>query len=171
MSGVGDQNVKEETFAPVEGRFVKAVFTKADNAVRIYGCRIYGEYSRPFVREGSDVVSIGKTVMKSYDCANERESAINLINGVYEKSGSKWCFYAADINNDPIKFVVIDLEDLYSVNKFTIYDCKLHENNNNLDHYKNQHCYRMSGRKAGNSFRRLEYMLDRSGERHGCQSG
>ena len=136
MSGVGDQNVKEETFAPVEGRFVKAVFTKADNAVRIYGCRIYGEYSRPFVREGSDVVSIGKTVMKSYDCANERESALNLINGVYEKSGSKWCFFAADINNDPIKFVVIDLEDLYSVNKFTIYDCKLHEPDNNLDHYK-----------------------------------
>ena len=133
MSGVGDQNVKEETFAPVEGRFVKAVFTKADNAVRIYGCRIYGEYSRPFVREGSDVVSIGKTVMKSYDCVNERESAINLINGVYD---SKWCFYAADINNDPIKFVVIDLEDQYLVNKFTIYDCKLHENNNNLDHYK-----------------------------------
>ena len=136
MSGVGDQNVKEETFAPVEGRFVKAVFTKADNAVRIYGCRIYGEYSRPFVREGSDVVSIGKTVMKSYDCANERESALNLINGVYEKSGGKWCFFAADINNDPIKFVVIDLEDLYSVNKFTIYDCKLHEPDNNLEHYK-----------------------------------
>lgn len=132
-SGVGDQNVKEETFAPVEGRFVKAVFTKADNAVRIYGCRIYGEYSRSFVREGSDVVSIGKTVMKSYDCVNERESAINLINGVYD---TKWCFHAADINNDPIKFVVIDLEGLYSVNKFTIYDCKLHENNNNLDHYK-----------------------------------
>ena len=135
-SGVGDQNVKEETFAPVEGRFVKAVFTKADNAVRIYGCRIYGEYSRPFVREGSDVVSIGKTVMKSYDCVNERESALNLINGVYEKSGGKWCFFAADINNDPIKFVVIDLEDLYSVNKFTIYDCKLHEPDNNLEHYK-----------------------------------
>ena len=130
-SGVGDQNVKEETFAPVEGRFVKAVFTKADNAVRIYGCRIYGEYSRAFDRD-DDVVSIGKTVMKSYDCVNERESAINLINGVYD---SKWCFYAADINNDPIKFVVIDLEDWYHVNKFTIYDCKLHENNNNLDHY------------------------------------
>ena len=104
--------------------------------MRIYGCRIYGEYSRPFVREGSDVVSIGKTVMKSYDCANERESALNLINGVYDKSSSKWCFFAADINNDPIKFVVIDLEDLYSVNKFTIYDCKLHEPDNNLEHYK-----------------------------------
>ena len=104
--------------------------------MRIYGCRIYGEYSRPFVREGSDVVSIGKTVMKSYDCVNERESAINLINGVYDSKGSKWCFYAADINNDPIKFVVIDLEDLYSVNKFTIYDCKLHEPDNNLEHYK-----------------------------------
>ena len=130
-SGVGDQNVKEETFAPVEGRFVKAVFTKADGAVRIYGCRIYGEYSRAFDRD-DDVVSIGKTVMKSYDCVNERESALNLINGVYD---SKWCFYAADINNDPIKFVVIDLEDQYFVNKFTIYDCKLHENNNNLDHY------------------------------------
>ena len=136
MSGVGDQNVKEETFAPVEGRFVKAVFTKADNAVRIYGCRIYGEYSRPFVREGSDVVSIGKTVMKSYDCANERESALNLINGVYDKSSSKWCFFAADINNDPIKFVVIDLEDQYFVNKFTIYDCKHLEPDNNLDYYK-----------------------------------
>lgn len=131
-SGVGDQNVKEETFTPVEGRFVKAVFTRADNAVRIYGCRIYGEYSRAFDRD-DDVVSIGKTVMKSYDCVNERESAINLINGVYD---SKWCFYAADINNDPIKFVVIDLEDWYHVNKFTIYDCKLHENNNNLEHYK-----------------------------------
>ena len=136
MSGVGDQNVKEETFAPVEGRFVKAVFTKADGAVRIYGCRIYGEYSRPFVREGSDVVSIGKTVMKSYDCVNERESALNLISGVYDSKGSKWCFHAADINNDPIKFVVIDLEDLYSVNKFTIYDCKHLEPDNNLDYYK-----------------------------------
>lgn len=131
-SGVGDQKVKEETFAPVEGRFVKAVFTKADGAVRIYGCRIYGEYSRPFDRNDG-VVSIGKTVMKSYDCVNERESALNLINGVYN---SKWCFYAADINNDPIKFVVIDLEDKYSINKFTISDCKLHENNNNLEHYK-----------------------------------
>ena len=131
-SGVGDQNVKEETFAPVEGRFVKAVFTKADGAVRIYGCRIYGEYSRAFDRD-DDVVSIGKTVMKSYDCVNERESALNLISGVYD---SKWCFYAADINNDPIKFVVIDLEDQYFVNKFTIYDCKLHEPDNNLEHYK-----------------------------------
>ena len=131
-SGVGDQNVKEETFDPVEGRFVKAVFTKADGAVRIYGCRIYGEYSRAFDRD-DDVVSIGKTVMKSYDCVNERESALNLINGVYD---TKWCFNAADINNDPIKFVVIDLEDQYSINKFTISDCKLHENFNNLAHYK-----------------------------------
>lgn len=131
-SGVGDQDVKEETFDPVKGRFVKAVFTKASGAVRIYGCRIYGEYSEPFERK-DDVVSIGKTVMKSYDCVNERESAINLINGVDD---TKWCFYAADINNDPIKFVVIDLEDQYSVDKFTISDCKLHENNNNLAHYK-----------------------------------
>lgn len=138
---VGDQAEKYETFEPVEGRFVKAVFTRGyrqdngdkENAIRIYGADIYGEFSRPFDR--GDIVSIGKTILKTYDRVNERESALNLINGVYDNKGNKWCFHKADYNNDPIKYVVLDLEDTYDISKFTIRDCKTLEPDENIDHY------------------------------------
>ena len=79
---VGDQDYKEEYFEPVEGRFVKATFKRADGAARIYGADIYGEYSRPYERTDGNI-SIGKTILATYDQANEKEGAHNLLTGNY----------------------------------------------------------------------------------------
>nr|WP_304644392.1 discoidin domain-containing protein [uncultured Muribaculum sp.] len=133
---VGDQDYKEEYFEPVEGRFVKATFKRADGAARIYGADIYGEYSRPYERTDGNI-SIGKTILATYDQANEKEGAHNLLTGNYNLGESKWCSYAADPTKDPIKYVVIDLEDDFDISSFKINDCKLHEGGSpNTNHYK-----------------------------------
>ncbi len=133
---VGDQDFKEEHFEPVEGRFVRATFRKADGAVRIYGCDIYGEYSRPYERVDKNI-SIGKTILTSYDQTNPKEGGYNLLNGIYDQSPNKWCCFASNADNDPIKYVVIDLEDNYDISSFKMYDCKtLVPQDPNVDHYK-----------------------------------
>ena len=127
----GDRIYKDESFDPVEVRYLRATFTKADGAVRIYGVDIFGEYSRPIERE-NNLISVSKTILKSYDAVNMRETASNLING-YADSSHKWCFYQAS-TNDPIKFAVIDLEDTYDIEKIELVDCKGgRENDRNLD--------------------------------------
>lgn len=126
----GGRTFKDESFNPVEVRYLRATFTKADGAVRIYGVDIFGEYSRPIDR-GNNLISVGKTILKSYDAVNMRETASNLING-YADSSHKWCFYQASVD-DPIKFAVIDLEDTYDIEKIELVDCKGGlENNPNL---------------------------------------
>lgn len=133
---VGNQDFKEESFEPTEGRFVRATFRRADGAVRIYGCDIYGEFSRPYERTDNNI-SIGKTIMASYDQTNPKEGAYNLLNGIYDQSVSKWCCFAANADNNPIKYVVIDLEDNYDISSFKMYDCKtLVPQDPNVDHYK-----------------------------------
>ncbi len=117
----GDRIYKDESFTPVEVRYLRATFTKADGAVRIYGVDIFGEYSRPIERE-NNLISVGKTILKSYDAVNMRETASNLINGYADKD-HKWCFAQAS-KNDPIKFAVIDLEDTYDIEKIELVDCK-----------------------------------------------
>ena len=127
----GDRIYKDESFDPVEVRYLRATFTKADGAVRIYGCDIYGEYSRPIERE-NNLISVGKTILKSYDAVNMRETASNLINGYADKD-HKWCFAQAS-KDDPIKFAVIDLEDTYDIEKIELVDCKGgRENDRNLE--------------------------------------
>ena len=121
MDNDGERTFKYESFKPVEVRYLRATFKKADGAVRIYGVDILGEYSRPIERK-NNLISVGKTILKSYDAANMRETASNLING-YADSSHKWCFYKASVN-DPIKFAVIDLEDTYDIEKIELVDCK-----------------------------------------------
>ena len=128
----GDRIYKDESFDPVEVRYLRATFTKAAGAVRIYGVDIFGEYSRPIERE-NNLISVGKTILKSYDAVNMRETASNLINGYADKD-HKWCFAQAS-KNDPIKFAVIDLEDTYDIEKIELVDCKAggEENDPNLE--------------------------------------
>ena len=127
----GDRIYKDESFDPVEVRYLRATFTKADGAVRIYGVDIFGEYSRPIERE-NNLISVGKTILKSYDAVNMRETASNLINGYADKD-HKWCFAQAS-KDDPIKFAVIDLEDTYDIEKIELVDCKGgRENDRNLE--------------------------------------
>ena len=117
----GDRIYKDESFDPVEVRYLRATFTKADGAVRIYGVDIFGEYSRPIERE-NNLISVGKTVLKSYDHANERETALQLLDG-YNLSSHKWCFFQAS-EQDPVKYAVIDLENIYNIDKIELVDCK-----------------------------------------------
>ncbi len=138
---VASVGTKDDSFEPVEVRYVKLVIKRGvrpngndDNATRIYGVDIYGEFSRPVDR--GDVVSIGKTVLKSYDSTNEREQAINLLAGNYIDKTRKWCFFKADINSDPYKFAVIDLEDDYKISGFKMFDCKNLEPDDNVTHYQ-----------------------------------
>lgn len=142
-SGQEDVAVKNDVLdEPVEARYVKFVATRGtrtdngehENAIRIYGFDIYGEYSRPLDRDG--VVSVGKTVLKQYDCTHERETALNLLDGNHTDKNTKWCFYAADLASDPLKYAVIDLEDDYDISRFVIYDCKNIEIDENMDAYQ-----------------------------------
>lgn len=128
-SNVQDLGEKDIKFETVKAKYVKLVLKKgirpngnADNAVRIYGCDIYGELAEEANHDG--VVSIGKTMLTSYDAVNEREQALNLLDGNYKDDKTKWCFYQADINKDPYKYAVIDLEDEFDITKFVIYDSK-----------------------------------------------
>ena len=140
-TNVGDLGTKDVSFSPVKAKYLKFVLKKgtrpdgnADNAVRIYGCDIYGELAETADYNG--VVSIGKTMLASYDAVNEREQALNLIDGNHSDDKTKWCFYKADINNDPYKYAVIDLESVFDLNKFTIYDSKTLGTDENMTHYQ-----------------------------------
>ncbi len=140
-TNVGDLGTKDVSFTPVKARYVKFVLKKgtrpdgnADNAVRIYGCDIYGELAEAADRNG--VVSIGKTILTSHDAVNEREQAINLIDGNYSDDKAKWCFYKADMNKDPYRYAVIDLESIFNISKFMIYDSKTLGVDENMTHYQ-----------------------------------
>lgn len=131
-TGQKDLNVKDETLAePVEARYVKFIPKRGegDNAIRIYGIDLYGSYSRPVDR--GELISVGKTVMKFYDAVNQRESAINMLDGNTTNKNNKWCFHRAG-DSDPLKYMVIDLEKTYDINKFAIYDCKTLEPDDNI---------------------------------------
>lgn len=59
-TGVASINEKVKSFDPVDARFVKFVPSKGDNAVRIYGFDIYGQFKEAIDRNG--VISVGKTI-------------------------------------------------------------------------------------------------------------
>jgi predicted GH43/DUF377 family glycosyl hydrolase len=139
----GGLAVKSDTLTGrPEARYIKLVLSRGtrtdngnkENAVRIYGVDIYGDYSRPVERNG--IVSVGKTVKKFYDCTNERETALNLLDNNATDKNTKWCFYEASTEKDPYKYVVVDLEKLYNISKFVIYDCKNIETDENMDAYQ-----------------------------------
>ena len=125
-----------------EARYIKMVLTRGirtdnganENAIRIYGVDIYGEFSGEIERDG--IVSAGKTILKFYDSTHERETALNLLDNNYTDQNAKWCFYKADMNSDPYKFAVIDLEKAYDISRFVIHDCKNLAIDENMDAYQ-----------------------------------
>lgn len=120
--------VKEDVFeTPVNARYIKFVASRGtrtdngekENAIRIYGFDIYGTLSQKIDR--GDLVSVGKTVLKFYDASNYFEQPLHLIDGNTTNSANKWAFYRAG-EGDSLKYVVIDLEQEYDIEKFKIYD-------------------------------------------------
>jgi hypothetical protein len=137
----GSQIIKKiQLDNPVEARYLKlSILSKGyrpdngnyENAIRIYGCDIYGSYSREVDR--GDLISVGKTILKSQEGINKRETAVNILDGNITNKNSKWCFrgFGQELN---YRYAIIDLEGLYDIDRFKIYDAAfVEEGTQNLD--------------------------------------
>jgi hypothetical protein len=121
-------DVKEDLFdIPEEARYIKFVASRgtrtdngnAENAIRIYGFDIYGSFSRAVDR--GNVVSVGKTVLDFYDASEYYCQPLHLLDGDASNPENRWHFNQAS-ESDSLKYVIIDLENEYEVEKFVLYD-------------------------------------------------
>ncbi|MDR1809781.1 MAG: discoidin domain-containing protein [Prevotella sp.] len=121
-------DVKEDVFdIPEEARYIKFVASRgtrtdngnAENAIRIYGFDIYGSFSRAVDR--GDVVSVGKTVLDFYDASEYYCQPLHLLDGDVTNQANRWYFNQAS-ETDSLKYVIIDLENEYEIEKFALYD-------------------------------------------------
>lgn len=136
-------NVKEDVFdVPIEARYIKFVASRgtrtdtgvAENAIRLYGFDIYGSFLRSIDR--SDLVSVGKKVLRFNDSKNYYEQPLHLLDGNISNSANRWCF-DKPTTTDSLKYAVFDLENEYEIDKFSLYDAGNFESNvNNLSGYK-----------------------------------
>lgn len=129
-----------ELTEPVEARFVKfEVLNKGntpngtyENAVRVYGFDMYGEYSGPVDR--GELISVGKTILKFEERGgNRREWAFNILDGNVINGNSKWGIPSYGQENN-FHYAVIDLENMYDIKKFKLFDADYAEpGTKNLD--------------------------------------
>lgn len=128
----GDVDVKVDTFnTPVRSRYIKFVASRGirtdngvtENAIRIYGFDIFGTFAEAVDR--GDVVSVGKTVLGYYDAKNYYEEPLHLLDGSIN-AANRWVFDQAGAD-DSLKYVIIDMEDEYEVEKFKLYDAGNYE--------------------------------------------
>lgn len=121
-------DVKEDILdIPEEARYIKFVASRgtrtdngnAENAIRIYGFDIYGTFSRAVDRE--NIVSVGKTVLGFYDANEYYCQPLHLLDGDITNQANRWYFNRAS-ENDSLKYVIIDLENEYEIEKFALYD-------------------------------------------------
>ena len=139
---VAGKDIKDVTFPAVEARYVKLVFTRgirpsgeADNAIRLYGCDIYGQFVRDISR-ADGMIGVGKTVLLSYDVSTQLGSPLNLLTGAADKSRA-WNPSKGVPGSDPFRYVLIDLEKSYDVKRFQLYDAKsLDASATNMDAYQ-----------------------------------
>lgn len=138
---VADKAEKDISFPEVEARYVKLVVKRGirpsgeeDSAIRLYGLDIYGEYSRPATRSDGNV-SIGKTILTSFDNASVTGNALNLITGT-PLTIAPWRFSKGEPDTSPYRYVVIDLEHMYDIKRFVIWDARSMDTNaTNLSNY------------------------------------
>lgn len=127
--GVGNQAIKEVSFSPTEVRYLKLVFSKgtrpsgeADNAIRLYGCDVFGRFVSELPRSDGNV-SIGKTVLAAYDAPDATKSALNLLTGL-PSAERPWCPTTPQQNSDPYRYVIVDLEGTYDIKRLLLWDAK-----------------------------------------------
>lgn len=116
----GNANVKDHRLTePRAARYVKfsMELPTGENAVRIYGFDIYG-HLKERVDRGA-LVSVGKTFLKSSGSRSFYANARHLFDGVTADTEYHWTFdkSAADRH-----YCIVDLEDVYKVNTFKVYD-------------------------------------------------
>lgn len=110
-TGVASINEKVKSFDPVDARFVKFVPSKGDNAVRIYGFDIYGQFKEAIDRNG--VISVGKTILNCSAGTNDMLTAANALDG---REGTVWEFTRRTATLE------VDLEEVYSIDGFALTD-------------------------------------------------
>lgn len=135
-------DVKEDLFdIPEEARYIKFVASRGtrtdngstENAIRIYGFDIYGSFSR--VIDRSNLVSVGKRVLGFNDAVDYYCQPLHMLDGDATNQTNRWYFNQAG-ESDSLKYVVIDLENEYEIEKFVLYDAGNFEAvSNNIDGY------------------------------------
>ena len=140
--GVGQQAEKDVTFPAAEVRYLKLVFAKgtrpsgeADNAIRLYGCDVYGRLVSELPRTDGNV-SIGKSILAAYDAPDATRSALNLLTGM-PSPDRPWCPTTPQQGSDPYRYVIIDLEKTYDIKRLLLWDAKsIDANATNMNAYQ-----------------------------------
>ena len=126
---VGNQAVKDISFPAAEVRYLKLVFSRgtrpsgeADNAIRLYGCDLYGRFVSELPRS-DDNVSIGKSILAAYDAPDATKSALNLLTGM-PSIDRPWNPTTPIQGSDPYRYVIVDLEKTYDIKRLLLWDAK-----------------------------------------------
>lgn len=127
--GVDNQAVKDVSFPAAEVRYLKLVFSRgtrpsgeADNAIRLYGCDVYGRFVSELPRTDGNI-SIGKTVLAAYDAPDATKSALNLLTGL-PSAERPWKPTTPVQGSDPYRYVIVDLEKTYDIKRLLLWDAK-----------------------------------------------
>lgn len=131
---VGDRDEKDISFAPAEVRYLRLVLTRgkrpsgvADNAIRLYGCDVYGRLSSELPRTDG-IVSVGKTILAAYDAPDAMHSALHLLTGS-PAADRPWNPSTPVLGTDPYRYVVVDLEQAYDIKRLILWDAKSIDSN------------------------------------------
>lgn len=127
--GVEGKDEKDISFPAAEVRYLKLVFRRgirpsgvADNAIRLYGCDVYGRLVNELTRT-DDNVSIGKTILAAYDAPDAACSAMNLLTGL-PAAERPWRPSTPVQGSDPYRYVIVDLEQTYDIRRLLLWDAK-----------------------------------------------
>ena len=139
---VGSQAEKDVSFPAAEVRYLKLVFSRgtrpsgeADNAIRLYGCDVYGHFVSELPRTDGNV-SIGKSILAAYDAPDATRSALNLLTGL-PAAERPWKFTTPVQGSDPYRYVIVDLEQTYDIKRFILWDAKsIDTNATNMNAYQ-----------------------------------
>lgn len=139
---VGNQAEKDVSFPAMEVRYLKLVFTRgtrpsgeADNAIRLYGCDVYGRFVGELPRTDGNV-SIGKSILAAYDAPDATCSALNLLTGL-PAAERPWKPTTPVQGGDPYRYVIVDLEKTYDIKRLILWDAKsIDTNATNMNTYQ-----------------------------------
>ncbi|MBR4130316.1 MAG: hypothetical protein IKU02_05240 [Bacteroidaceae bacterium] len=140
--GVGNQAEKDVSFTPTEVRYLRLVFSRgtrpsgeADNAIRLYGCDVYGRFVSELPRTDGNV-SIGKSILAADDTPDATRSALNLLTGL-PSIERPWRPTTPVQGSDPYRYVIVDLEKTYDIKRLLLWDAKsIDTNATNMNAYQ-----------------------------------
>ena len=139
---VGNKAEKDISFPAAEIRYLKLVLSRgtrpsgeADNAIRLYGCDVYGRLVSELPRSDGNI-SIGKTILAAHDAPDAMCSALNLLTGL-PSADRPWKPTTPVLGSDPYRYVIVDLEHVYDIKRFLLWDAKsIDTNSTNMNAYQ-----------------------------------